>query len=194
MIRRIPCLLVTGTMMLCLAGCGGQNVPTSFSLSGPNHFSKPGQPFITYTVVTRAGGNREFVYFMVVKPPEPANGMRHQSSSGQSSAIGLNGQAKSEITLNGKKLTVEYTMTVRTDSTLDTESFIVSGKKQAFEKGRIFLVDLSTEPIRIVQHDTKLSDTIPDLRNPAANDSLAVSTLDELEKDPAIAEFTRPLR
>lgn len=194
MIRRISRFLLAGITVLWLTGCGGQNIPTNFSLSGPNHISKPGQPFVTYTVVTRAGGNREFVYFMVIKPPEPANGMRQQTSSGQSSAIGLNGQAKSTITINGKELAVEYKMTVRSDGTLDTESFVVGGKKQAFEKGRVFLVDLSTEPIGIVQHDAKLPGTIPpDLRNLVAIESLAESTLKELEKDPAIAEFTRPL-
>src|SRR5437870_2773058 len=107
MIRRVSRFFLTGMTVLCLAGCGGQNVPTNFSLSGPNHVSKPGQPFITYTVVTRAAGNREFVYFMVIKPPEPANGARQQTSSGQSSWSGLNGHAKSRITINGKELAVE---------------------------------------------------------------------------------------
>ena len=72
MLRRILCFLFTGLTVLCLAGCGEQNVqnvPTNFSLSGPNMVSKPGQPYMTYTVVTHADGNREFVYFMIIKPP-----------------------------------------------------------------------------------------------------------------------------
>jgi hypothetical protein len=52
----------------------------------------------------------------------------------------------------------------------------------------------STEPISIVPHDVKLPTTIPDLFNPAAVETVAESTLKELEQDPAIAEFTRPLR
>jgi hypothetical protein len=194
MIRLISYFLVTEMTVLCLAGCGRQNVPTSFSLSGPNQISKPGQPFTTYTVVTRQGGNREFVYFMVIKPPEAPNGVRQQTSSSQSSSIGRNGQAKSKINLNGKEVTVEYKMTVRPDGTLETESFAVGGKNQSFDKGRVFLVDLSTEPIRILPHDMTLSTTIPDLLNPTAIETVAESALKELEKDPAIAEFTRPLR
>jgi hypothetical protein len=194
MIRLISYFVITGMTGLCLAGCGRQNVATSFSLSGPNQVSKPGQPFMTYTVVTRPGGNQEFVYFMVIKPPEAPNGVQQQSSSSQSSSIGLNGQAKSTITLNGKELTVEYKMTVRRDGTLETESFSVGGTKQAFDKGRVFLIDLSTEPIRIVPHDVNLPTTILDLFNPTAIETVAERTLKELEQDPAIAEFTRPLR
>jgi hypothetical protein len=193
MLRRFSYFLFTGTAVLCLAGCGVQNVPTNFSLSGPSQVSKPGQPFMTYTVVTRADGNREFVYFMIIKPPGPANGMRQQTTSSESSAIGLNGQAKSKISLNGKELTIEYKMKVRPDGTLETESFVVGGKNQVFDKGRVFLVDLSTDPMRVEAHVARLSSPIPDLRNPMAADGLAESTLKELEQDPAIAEFTRPL-
>ena len=131
---------------------------------------------------------------MIIKPPESQTGGQQQSSNGESSAIGLNGHAKSKITINGKELTVEYKMTVRTDGTLDTESFVVGGKKQSFDKGRVFLVDLSADPIHIEPHDVKLPTTIPDLSNPVASIGLAESTLKELEEDPAIAEFTRPLR
>ena len=108
MIRQISYFLVTGMTVLGWSGCSGQNVPTTFSLSGPNQVSKPGLPYMTYTVVTRQGGNREFVCFMIIKPPEPANGIRQQTTNSQSSAIGLNGQAKSKISLNGKELNVEY--------------------------------------------------------------------------------------
>ena len=198
MIRQIGCCLVMGMSALYLAGCGdqgGPSAPTRFSLSGPHQVSKPGQPSMTYTVVTRPDGNREFIYFMIVKPPEPANGVRQQSTSFETSSNGVNGYAKSTITLNGKQLTVDYKMTVHPDGTLETESFLVDGQIQKFDKGRVFLVDLTAEPIRIVAHDVKLSTTIPDALNKfGAAEKLAQGTLQELEKDPVIAEFTRLLK
>jgi hypothetical protein len=141
-----------------------------------------------------SGGEAGIRLFYGHQPPQPTNGGPQHSSGGEGSAIGLNGKTKSKITLNGKELTVEYKMTVRPDGTLETESFVVGGKNQSFDKGRIFLVDLSTEPISIVPHDVKLPTTIPDLFNLAAVETVAESALQELEKDPAIAEFTRPLR
>ena len=181
--------------MLCVAGCGRQSVPTNFSLSGPNQVSKPGLPFMSYTIATRAGGNPEFVYFLIVKPPAPPKGGGQQSStSSEGSAAGRNGRAKSKFMFNGKEVTTDYKMTAHADGTLESQSFEIGGKKQSFEKGRVFLVDLSTEPISITPHDVALPTTIPDLRNLTASEDLARSTLKELEKDPEIAKFTRSLR
>jgi hypothetical protein len=191
--RLISNFVIAGMAAPCLFGCGGQPLGASFSVTGPVHVSKPGVPYLTYTAVTRAGANPEIVYFMIIKPPKSPDGSQ-QSSNGESSAIGLNGHAKSKITINGKELTVEYRMTVRPDGPLDTESFTVGGKKQSFDKGRVFLVDLSADPIRIDQHDVKLPTTMPDLRNPMASADFAESTLKELEGNPTIDDFTRPLR
>ena len=186
--------MTCGLLGLLLAGCGRDTGPTNFSLSGPNHVSKPGLPFMSYTIATRAGGDPEFVYFLIVKPPAPRPGGQQTSNSSESSAVGRKGHAKSKFMFNGKEVTADYKMTAHADGTLETESFEIGGKKQSFEKGRVFLVDLSTEPITVTPHDAALPTTIPDLRNLTASEDLARSTLKELEKVPEIAKFTRPLR
>jgi hypothetical protein len=193
--RLIWVAAIAGTTLLCLAGCGRESGPTNFSLSGPNQVSKPGLPFMSYTIATRAGGNPEFVYFLIVKPPAPRKGGGQQSSnSSEGSAVGRKGRAKSKFMFNGKEVTTDYKMTAHADGTLETESFEIGGKKQTFEKGRVFLVDLSAEPVTITPHDVAFPTTIPDLSKPRAAEGLAETTLKELEKDPDIARFTRPLR
>jgi hypothetical protein len=150
---------------------------------------------MSYTIATRAGGSPEFVYFLIVKLPAPREGGGQQSSSSsEGSAVGRNGRAKSRFMFNGKEVTTEYKMTAHADGTLETESFEIAGKKQSFEKGRVFLVDLSAEPMTITPHDVALPTTIPDFSKPGAAQDLAETTLKELERDPDIAKFTRPLR
>jgi len=186
--------LACGAMGLLLAGCRGETGPTNFSLSGPNQVSKPGLPFMSYTIVTRAGASPEFIYFLIVKPPASRGGGQQSSTSSESSSVGRNGRAKAKFMFNGKEVTTDYKMTAHADGTLESESFEIGGKKQSFEKGRVFLVDLSTDPVTVTPHDAALPTTIPDLRNPTAVQNLAQTTLKELEQDPEIAKFTRPLR
>lgn len=193
MIRRILCFLVAGFSLTFSAGCGA-NLGASFSLSGPHVVAKEGKPFMVLTTVENAGGNREFAYFIVIKPPELPGGGRQQSSTGEANAAGRKGFAKLKAKFNGRDLIVEYTRTARADGALESESLKLDGTNPSLDKGRVFLVDLSSEPIGVAQHDLKLPTTIPEIVNPQVAEKLAESTLSELEKDSAIAEFTRRLR
>jgi hypothetical protein len=132
---------------------------------------------------------------MIIKPPERRDGGNQHAGTSEASTSGGKGHAKSKTTINGKELTAEYNVTFCPDGELATESFELGGKNQSFDKGRVFLVDLSTDPISILPRDVKLPATLPpDLHNPKAWESLAESTLKELEQNPAIGEFTHALR
>jgi hypothetical protein len=168
--------------------------PGGFTISSPNEVRKAGQPLLLHTVATGSGGEREFVYFMVIRPPDPpSNGPQHSSSS-QGGFIGRDGHEKFEVMVNGRKLTGEHKVTLRPDWTVETESLVIDGKNRPLGEGRVFLVDLSSDPISIVPRDVKLPTTIPDLADRAAIDTLGENTLKDLEQDPVIAEFIRPLR
>src|SRR5882724_2832566 len=123
--RLMAYILVAGLTVQGLSGCGGAPpMPqgASFSLSGPCIVARPGKPVTLFTTVNRQDGSRDYVYVLVIKPPEPPNGIPQQTSSSESNASGLVGVAKAKATINGRELTVDYKMTVRPDNSLESET------------------------------------------------------------------------
>jgi hypothetical protein len=185
-------VIVPVSLAGCMAAPGPPMPPgASFSLAGPCIISKPGSPRLVFTTVNRQDGSRDYVYVLVIKPPEPQNNMAQQTSSSESNASGLVGIAKTKMTINGKALTVDYKMTVRPDNSLESEVLEINGKSQALGSGRVFLVDLSNTPMTVVPHEVKLSTPAAGLTNPMAIEKQAEKTLADLEQDSAVAEFVQ---
>jgi hypothetical protein len=164
-----------------------------FSMAGPSFISKPDTPTTLFASIRRQGGSREFVYFMIIKLPSSAGGMT-QNTSGQSHAIGRDGVVKFKLTNNGKELVVDYQTTVRADSSSESETLLVNAKSQPLDKGRVFLVDMSADPLTIVPHDIQLPAPTADATNPMLAEKQAQPVLKLLEQDPAVAEFLQSLR
>jgi hypothetical protein len=97
--------------------------------------------------------------------------------------------AKAKMTINGKELTVDYKMKVRPDNSLESETLEINGKNQALGNGRVFLVDLSSSPVRVVPHEVKLGTPEAGLTNPMAFEKQGEGLLGELQQNPAVAEF-----
>lgn len=188
----ISCFLAVGIAVSCLAGCNDQNV--GVSLAGPTYAWLPNRPAVSYTALARNGGDLELVYFLIIKPSADRNGGRQQSINYQASSNRSSGSARSRMTLNGSELSVEYNVTVRRDGSLGTESLLIGGQNQPLEKGRVLLVDLSTAPIAIIPNDVNLTTPVPVSAKTEDMKTFVESALVELERDPAIAEFVRPLK
>lgn len=195
--RLMSYLVVAGITVQGLSGCSGTSAPipqgANFSMSGPSFISKVGTPTTLFASIRRQDGSREFVYFMVIKPPDPSRGTA-QASSGESNASGVNGVVKFKMTINGTDLVVDYKMTARPDSSTESESLVVNAQNQPLDKGRVFLVDLSANPISIVPHDVKLPAPTADATNPWIGEEQAQIVLKALEPDPDVAKFIKALR
>src|SRR5687767_3443309 len=97
-----------------------------------------------------------------LKYPVLAGTVRTESS-GRVTSDGATGIAAGTISINGKDLSVEYRATIEAHEGLQRESLAIEGVHQPLEKGRVFLVDLTTYPISVVQHDLKLPRDVPDV-------------------------------
>lgn len=80
--------LIAGSIALAIFGCVFALSPAvggSLSMTLPSEGRKPGQPLILYTTAKHSAGDREFVYFMLIRPPEPQDsGPQYSMSAGGS--------------------------------------------------------------------------------------------------------------
>lgn len=199
-IQRSWAATVTFTAILCLVGCskppgktvisGGGAISGDFSISSANLVVvEPQQPAVAWNMVQPPGEGRRIAYFMILK--YPPQGGSSQGYSGDVSNDGRTGRSAGTITINGKDLSFDYRATIETGKGLKEELLSIKGIDQPLEKGRVFLIDLTADPISVVQHDLKLPKDVPDASSATDAEALAKSTLAELEKSSAVSEFIK---
>jgi len=149
-----------------------------FWFQAGGQFIEEGSPGVIFGMMKRPGGNREFAYLVVFRPP--ANGKFDHS-------IGLLAPDPASITMTdhlaygSKNIDLKLEIAFdRTAKTIKKERMTLGGKEVDIAKGRLFVVDLRAETPTPEQLPAKSPINLPDPKDPKDVRSIVAGVFEAL--------------
>jgi hypothetical protein len=134
-----------------------------------------------FGTVRLGAGKPALSYFVVLK--HGLSGTSSSESEEKVSAADHSGESEQTVTIDGKKLTVGYAVTLdpKTKKVVK-EALKVNGTELDAAKGRVLVVDLTAAPPKWEQKKLKLPADVPDAGEKKAAEELAQKVLASLAK------------
>ncbi len=125
-------------------------------------------------------GKRRFSYFAVIK-----HGLSAETgtSTSEHAKVGIgSGESTQVVGVGDRKLTITYRVKLNARKEVQRETLTVNGKEVDAAKGRVLVVDLTTQPPTWGQLKVALPAQVPDASEAKAATALVKRTLAELAK------------
>lgn len=159
-------LCVLGSTSICaqefLVGNGGGASANDYAWTGCCTHLAVGEPGVLFATMKKPTNERDFMYVILLKHQETkASSSTEEEVSGNDAALRTKGTLILE--LGGKKLTVVHALEMDTTTgTMKSEMFSINDKPVDFAKGRVILLDLTSDTITWKQVKAKLPTKLPD--------------------------------
>ena len=188
------------TILLLVVGCSKPSVSTKTVVDGGSatggklwvtgfhavmESSKPTTMFCQYAV---AEGPRHSDCFLIIKEPPATPGRSEHKWEGNVKMTSEKARITGALNAGTSKFPIEFNVALQEDKTTLTETFIIGETTYSLDKGRVFLIELTPNSIRVVQHDF----AIPSASAAETNnlEKYANQTLQALKNEsPSIAVF-----
>ena len=171
----------------------GSAVSDNLAVSNGNVILKENQPGILFAFVTKPAQSKQFTYFVVFNhdfPTGATNAINTSSTSDGSSANTFH-----TINAFGAECKVEYHVTLTDDGkNVQKETTSVADKSYEQSKGKLFLIDMKTDPPTVVQTSLDLPSVIPDLQDTESAEKFGLDALQDLRQaDETVDEFCKAI-
>jgi len=162
---------------------GGFSQSGGLTISSPNFVAVEGLPIVGFSVVKLDDTESSFGYFLIVRPPGNGN-PQSRGFGGSSSSNGQSGKSVGQFRLDGNEVQVSLEIDKQTEKlAIDETNYDVS-------KGRLFLVDMQSDPATIKQIDTELPAPDSTVTSTEQAEEIAQKTIEQLkESSGVVAEF-----
>jgi hypothetical protein len=138
-------------------------------------------PGVAFGTVKVGGNKRQLSYLVIFK--HNIGGSGKSDLTEEATAEEARGESKQTVTIDGKALKVEYSLTLNARKRIDKETLTVNKKAADPSKGRVFLVDLTVSPPKWEQVKAKLPADVADASNKKAAEALAKEVVAALVKE-----------
>ena len=166
----------------------GASASDGLSVTNGNAVLKQGQAGIAFAFTITPVRSKEFAYFIVFNHDFPEAGIDTSSENS-----GLEASGSHTITAFGNDCKVNYSVTLNSDNrSIEKESTQIAEEDYHRDKGRLFLIEMNSNPPNIVQLEVELPTEIPNLKEPDAAESFGRGVLNRLrETNKRVDEFCR---
>ncbi|MDB4793006.1 hypothetical protein OAG75_00030 [bacterium] len=153
------------------------------TISSPNIVVVEDIPVVGFTMVKPDGGKNTFGYFLIIRPPSDAN-TQNRSFGVSSSNNGTTAKSKGRLQLGDHEFSISFEIANQTEEiTIDETNYDVS-------KGRVFLIDMQSDPAKVEQIDAELKAPDSNVTSTEQAEETARKTIAELkESSEVVAEF-----
>src|SRR5262245_12675897 len=138
-------------------------------------------PGVAFGTVKVGGNKRQLSYLVIFK--HNLGGSGKSEFTEEATAEEARGESKQSLTIDGKSVKVEYSVTLNARRRIDKETLTINKKAVDAAKGRVFLVDLSVRPPKWEQVQAKLPAEVADASSKKAAEELARKVLAALVKE-----------
>lgn len=189
MILRLSLILfVLGTQLGCSQANetvigGGNSQSGGSTITSPNFVVVEDIPVVGFTMVKPEGRKNSFGYFLIVQPPGD-DGTNKQSFGASSFSNGTTAKSEGRLQLGNREFSISLEIANQTEKLrIDETNYDVS-------KGRVFLIDMQSDPAKVEQIDAELMAPDSTVTSTEQAEDVARKTIAELkESSEVVAEF-----
>lgn len=190
--------IVAGLLTACrrtpdfsTVGGGGSASSDGWWFSSGNIFLYLNEPGTLFGMQKTPGGNREFAYFVLFRHAV-GDGATFQHTNNQSFS-GMVASMRDSVTIKGKSFVLALELEAdKNTSTIRSRNFTINGKDVDPAKGRLFLVDLTSDLVTCQQVSATLPNDLPDPKETATVTKLARDVTKKLHSEnTSVQEFLR---
>jgi len=151
----------------------------------------PNEPGTLFGTQKTPGGNREFAYFVLFRHAV-GDGATFKHTNNQSFS-GMVASLRDGVTIKGKSFALALELEAdKNTSTIRSRNLTINGKDVDPAKGRLFLVDLTSDLVTCQQVSATLPNDLPDPKETATVTKLARDVTKKLQSENAsVREFLR---
>jgi hypothetical protein len=170
---------------------GGSGETDGLWVTGPNLCIRRGMPGMFFGMVQAPGKDRLIAYTLIIKGDEARKTLA--GYDGQCSVVGPIARSEGFVEINGKKVTVDYQMTIDPKGKRAAkEKLMIDGKALDLDAGRVILVDLSGKVATWKQTSVALPANPPVVFETRALEALSRANLEQMRKqNAAVLEFLK---
>jgi hypothetical protein len=160
---------------------GGHAVSGKLAVSNGPVIQLENHPGILFAFVTKPNRPKALTYCVVFNHDFPAAAFNSMKTS--STSDGTNAGTSHTIRAFGATCNVEYQVTLADDGeTVAEETTFVGGNSYDPSQGKLFLIDMKSNPVAVTQVDLDLPSAIPDMQEVEAAEKFGLDTLKGLRE------------